>query len=222
MTHLAGVLLDVDGTLVDSNDAHAQAWVLALAEHGRQIDFAEVRRCIGMGGDKLLPKVAGIASESELGKKISDARGHIFQTRFLPDLKPCRGANDLLRRLHADGFRLAVASSAKKGELQGLLRVCGADEFIHTKTSSDDAENSKPDPDIIHAALQQVGLAANQMVLLGDTPYDLQSAQKAGVGMVAVRCGGWSDGALVGALAIFADPADLLAHYSASPFARQK
>src|SRR5258708_1111111 len=113
MPRLKGVLLDVDGTLVDSNDAHAEAWVRALAEAGVRAEFAKVRRLIGKGGDKLLPEVAGIDAASPRGKAIGERRGEIFQTEYLPSLRPFPGARDLLLRMKGNGLRLAVASSSK-------------------------------------------------------------------------------------------------------------
>lgn len=221
MSHLRGVLLDIDGTLVASNDAHARAWVEALAEQGITVAYDEIRRRIGMGGDKLLPEVSGISEESERGKAISKRRAEIFKERYLPKLEPTRGAHDLLQHLKNEGLALAVATSAKADELDGLLKVCGADQVIDTKTSSDDAENSKPDPDIVHAALERIDLPADAVVLLGDTPYDIEAAKRADVGTLAVRCGGWNDAHLAGALAIYQDPADLLGRYYASPLAHR-
>jgi HAD superfamily hydrolase (TIGR01509 family) len=220
MKKIRGVLLDVDGTLVDSNDAHARAWVKAFAEHGFEVSFEEVRRLIGMGGDKLLPKVAGIREDTPGGKAISKRRGEIFQKEYLPFLRPFPGSKELLRHLHSEGLRLAVASSAKEDELKGLLKVCGADAFIEAHTSSDDAEHSKPEPDIVHAALDEIGLPTEQVILLGDTPYDVEAAGRAGVGVVALRCGGWGDEDLAGALAIYDDRNDLLARYGTSPLAK--
>ncbi len=217
-----GVLLDVDGTLVDSNDAHARAWVEALAEHGIDVPFEKVRKMIGMGGDKLLPKATGIEEDTPEGKDISRRRREIFKERYLPHLKPTRGAHDLIVRLREEGFKLAVASSSKKDELEGLLRVCGAEDLVGPRTSSDDADESKPDPDIVHAALKKIGLPAGDVVLLGDTPYDVEAGGRAGVAVIAVRCGGWHDEALKGALAVYDDPADLLAHLDASPLVRPK
>lgn len=217
-----GVLLDIDGTLVDSNDAHAHAWLKALAEAGVKAEFATVRRLIGKGGDKLLPEVAGIDAESSKGKKISERRGEIFQKEYLPNLKPTPGAKELLARMKEAGMELAVASSAKDDELKGLLKVCGADEFIKAKTSSDDAENSKPDPDIVHAALGELGHPKNEVILLGDTPYDVEASLKAGIRVVALRCGGWGDADLKGAVQIYDDPADLLARFDDSPFGGRK
>jgi len=219
MKVIRGVLLDIDGTLVQSNDAHARSWVQALAEHGINVPYAEVRQRIGKGGDKLLPEVAGIDSESDQGKKLSQRRKEIFLKDYLPLLTPCPGARALLARMKQQGLKLAVASSAKNEELHQLLRVCGADEVIDTKTSSDDVENSKPDPDTVSAALDKVGLPADQVVFLGDTPYDVEAGVRAGVRVVAVRCGGWSDADLAGAAAVYQDPGDLLAHYASSPLA---
>lgn len=213
------VLLDVDGTLVESNDAHAHAWVKALAEAGVRVEFAAVRRLIGKGGDKLLPEVSGIDAESTRGQAISKRRGEIFQSEHLPKLKPTSGAKEMLARMKRAGLKLAVASSAKEAELKGLLEVCGADEFIEASTSSDDAENSKPDPDIIHVALNRLGHPPVSVILLGDTPYDVEASLKAGVRVVALRCGGWDDADLSGAVRIYDNPADLLAHFDDSPFA---
>ncbi len=218
MQRPTGVLLDVDGTLVDSNDMHAHAWVRSLAEAGVTVDFATVRRLIGKGGDKLLPEVSGIDAGSAKGKAISKRRGEIFRDEYLPKLRPFPGVKDLLARMTREGLKLAVASSSEKDQLKSLLEVCGADEFIEAGTSSDDAENSKPDPDIVRAALGQLGQPPEKVILLGDTPYDVEASLKAGIRVVALRCGGWGDADLTGAVRIYDDPADLLARFDASPF----
>ena len=219
MTKVRGVLLDVDGTLVDSNDAHANAWVEAMAEAGIEVPFSKVRRLIGMGGDKLLPASCGFEEDSSEGKKIGDRRQEIFRTRYLPTLQPFPQTKELLQRMTRAGLKLVVASSAKNDELQALLRVCGADELIDAKTSSDDAAHSKPDPDIVLAALERLGVPAAETLMLGDTPYDIGAAHKAGVRIVALRCGGWGDANLANAVAVYENPADLLANFDASPFA---
>lgn len=218
MPRLRGVLLDVDGTLIDSNDAHATAWVQALEEHGVKVSFEKVRKLIGKGGDKLLPEAAGIDADSAKGKKISLRRGEIFQSQFMPNLQPFPGARDLLIRMKQRGLRLAVASSAKKDELHELLRVCQVEDLLEKSTSSDDADNSKPSPDIVQAALKKNNLFAGETILLGDTPYDIEAASRAGVPSVALRCGGWSNADLSGALAIYDDAIDLLAKFDQSPF----
>ena len=219
MAHIQGVVLDVDGTLVDSNDAHAKSWVEAMAEHGYTVPFARVRQLIGKGGDKVLPETIGIQDESDEGKQISSRRGEIFKERYLPHVRAFPSAQKLLDHMHASGLKLAVASSAKPDELRALLQIVGAADLIEEKSSSKDAKNSKPDPDIMHATLEKIGLPAHEVVMLGDTPYDIESARKVGVGTIALRCGGWQDHDLAGALAIYTDPADLLSHYDTSPLA---
>jgi HAD superfamily hydrolase (TIGR01509 family) len=221
LSKIRGVILDVDGTLVDSNDAHAKAWVEALAEHGINVSFEQVRKLIGMGGDKLLPKVAGIAEDTPEGKAISQRRGEIFKTRYLPHIKAFPQTRELLLRMRDDGLKLVVASSAKEDELKPLLKIAGAAGLIEEKTSSDDADNSKPDPDIVKAALDSAGLSADEAVMLGDTPYDIEAASRAGVKVIAFRCGGWDDAHLASAIAIYDGPADLLAHYDESPLKRK-
>lgn len=219
MARLKGVLLDVDGTLIDSNDAHAKAWVQAFEEQGIEVPFEKVRKLIGKGGDKLLPEAVGIDVKSSMGKKISKLRGEIFQKEFLPSVQPFPGARDLLIRMKQEGLRLAVASSAKKDELHGLLRICQVDDLLEENTSSDDADSSKPSPDIVQAALKKNGLFAGEVILLGDTPYDIEAASRAGARSVGVRCGGWSSADLSGAIAIYESPIDLLAKFEQSPFA---
>lgn len=212
------VIFDVDGTLVDSNDAHARAWAEAMAESGWQIPVERIRPLIGMGGDKLLPQLTGIEVESPEGKAIAARRGTIFRERYLPALKPTRGAGSLLEKLHHIGMQLVVASSATANELEDLLRVAGATKWIKTTTSSDDAECSKPDPDIVRAALDSTNHQPDDVVMIGDTPYDITAAAGAGIGTIALRSGGWSDSALRDALAVYQDPQDLLDHYDGSPF----
>lgn len=219
---LRAVLLDVDGTLVDSNDAHARAWVDAFAEFGRAIAFERIRPLIGKGGDKLMPEVSGLDPESAEGKRIDARRSAIFQERYLPKLEPLPRARELLERFRADGLTLVVATSAKNEELEPLLEICGASRLVTARTSSDDAENSKPDADIVTAALARAKVPASDALMLGDTPYDIEAAARAGVDTVAVRSGGWDDAALVRALAIYDDASALLAHYEESPFGRER
>jgi HAD superfamily hydrolase (TIGR01509 family) len=213
------LLFDIDGTLVDSNDAHAAAWVQAFAEHGVIVDPTHVRRCIGMGGDKLMPEVSGITEDSPEGERISKRRKAIFTEEFLPRLQPFRDAGRLVAALKGRGLTLVAASSAKRDELEPLLRIAGAESLLDDSTSSDDAEESKPDPDIVHAALQRANAPAADAVMIGDTPYDVAAAARAGVQTIAFRCGGWSDEDLKGAIAVYDGPWDLLERLEASPLA---
>jgi HAD superfamily hydrolase (TIGR01509 family) len=217
---IRGAVLDVDGTLVDSNDAHAHAWVEALAENGVHVPFEKVRPLIGMGGDKLLPATAGLKEGSQKGERISRRRGEIFKQKYLPTLKAFPGAKELLSRMHSQGLRLVVASSAKADELGPLLKICGADGLVEDTTSSDDADRSKPDPDIIHAALTALAFSPAEAVMLGDTPYDIEAAARAGLAVIAFRSGGWDERELKGAVAIYQGPGELLRLYDSSPLTR--
>lgn len=220
MAHIRGVILDVDGTLVNSNDAQARSWVEAMADEGYQVPFDKVRPLIGMGGDKVLPDTIGVDKDSATGKKISQRRGEIFKERYLPTIHPFPHAQDLLNSMREHGLKLAIASSAKPDELKSLLSIVGAADLIQDKSSEKDASNSKPSPDIMEVTLRKIGLPANELLMLGDTAYDIEASKKVGIGTIALRCGGWSDRDLAGAVAIYNDPADLLAHYDESPLAQ--
>lgn len=211
-----GVLLDVDGTLIDSNDAHAASWSDALREFGQDVPFDRVRPLIGMGGDKLLPQLTGLDHESEAARRITARRKEIFKTMYLPHLRAFPCAHELLARLGQDGFELVVATSAERQELNALLEQAGLEELVDRKTSSSDAERSKPDPDIIKAALDRGGLRAEDVLMLGDTPYDIEAAAHAGVGTIALRCGGWPDRALAAAVELHDDVTALLRDYDSS------
>ena len=218
MKPLKAVLLDVDGTLVDSNDAHAQAWQVVFERNGFDASFERVRRLIGEGGDKLVPEITGLEVASPEGKRLTTERRALFQHVYLPELRAFPRSDALLERLHAQGLTLVVASSATDDELRPLLELCGALPFIAQQTSSDDAKRSKPDPDIVQVALHKARCGPSEAILLGDTPYDVEAAAKAGVRAVAVRSGGHPDAALARAVAIYDDAADLLAHFESSPF----
>jgi HAD superfamily hydrolase (TIGR01549 family) len=211
------ILLDIDGTLIDSNDAHARAWVASLAEHGYVVPFEQVRPLIGMGGDKILPLVAGLDPESDEAKRMAKERSELFQ-RELPSLRPTRGARDLLVLLRDEGFELVVATSAQATEVKSVLEQAGVADLIQAAASSGDADSSKPDPDIVQAALAKAHRFAAHSVLIGDTPYDIEAASRARVSTIALRCGGgWDDEALSDAIAIYDDPADLCARFAESP-----
>jgi HAD superfamily hydrolase (TIGR01509 family) len=185
------------------------------------VPFEKGRRLIGMGGDKVLREVSPESEKRPTGRRINRRCQEIFMERYVPSLRPCPGAQDLLEHLRASGLRLVVASSATDVELDALL-VCGGDKLIDARISADDADNSKPDPDIVKAALDKTALGPHEAVMLGDTPCDVAAASKAGVAVIAFRCGGWTDADLKGALAVYDDPADLLAHYDTSPLAWAK
>ncbi len=219
MAKIKGVILDVDGTLVDSNDSHTQAWIQAFGEFGFKPSYEEVRHLIGMGSDKMLPTITGYTKESVTGKLISQRWDEIFKEQFLPRLRPFDGNRELLQKMKNEGLKLVIASSAKEDQLEVLLEVAKVKDLIQEKTSSDEAKNSKPDPDIIEIALKKIGVTAEEAIMIGDTPYDIEAARKLEIGTIAFRSGGWEDSELGGAIAIYNDAADLLAHYHDSPLA---
>ena len=210
-------LFDVDGTLIDSNAAHAETWTQALHEHGIATDLATVRSLIGMGGDKLLPRVADLDEDSPKGRAIAARKKALFRER-LAGLQPTRGARALVEYLLRQGVDLAIATSAGDDEMQRLLEQAGVADLIPSRASKDDAAESKPDPDIVHAAMQRSRARPETTVMIGDTPYDVEAAARAGVRAIALRCGGyWTDDDLRGAVAIFDDSAALLEHLRKSP-----
>jgi len=216
---LRGVIFDIDGTLVDSNEAHARSWVDTLHEAGYDVPFDVIWPMIGMGGDKLLPSATGIESDSRLGKDLSKRRWEIFQRDYLPRLKPMPGARELVARVRQDDLAIMVASSAGGNELGALMEAADVADLMEETTSASDAEDSKPDPDIVQAAVRKSGLEPDELIMLGDTPYDVQAAIGANVKLVGLLCGGWTMLELSGATAIYDDPADLLRWYDYSPFA---
>jgi HAD superfamily hydrolase (TIGR01509 family) len=189
-----------------------------FAEFGYAIRFEHVRPLVGMGGDKLLPILTGLDHESPRGKRLTARKKQLFEEKYLPQLQPTRGARQLLEHMRAEELRLVIATSAGDDEMRALLDRADVADLIDEATSSADVEASKPDPDVIGAALERGRLRPDEAVMIGDTPYDIAAAVKAGLPTIALRCGGWWDDlALGGAVAIYDDPADLLANYDDSP-----
>lgn len=220
--NLRVLLLDVDGTLVDSNDQHARAWVDVFAEGGDRVPYEAVRALVGMGGDKLVQVFNGLSPDEPRSRELRDRRKELFAARYLGSVRPFPGARALVERAARVGLKRVVATSASTMDLERLLEIAEVKDLIDEATSADDVAASKPEPDIVQCALQKVGCEPREAVLLGDTPWDLAAATRAGVAMVALRCGGWSDAELRSAAAIFDDPADLLRRWEASPFARPR
>ncbi|MBA3395280.1 MAG: HAD family hydrolase [Deltaproteobacteria bacterium] len=220
MRRYAAVLLDVDGTLVDSNDAHAHAWAETFAELDHAVDYSRLRRMIGLGGDRMIESVVG---HLDLGhkklEKIGKRRTEIFRENWLSKVRPLVGARALVLRLRAEGYQYAIASAARADELVPLLELADIADLCERQTTSSDVPASKPDPAAIEAALNCVSVDRTRVVMIGDTPYDIEACSGANVDIIAVTSGGWSHDSLAGAVAVFAGPADLLARWSASPLA---
>jgi HAD superfamily hydrolase (TIGR01509 family) len=217
---VTGVIFDIDGTLVDSVDLHAQAWQEAFRHFGFDIPYDTVRGQIGKGGDQLLPALLPKDVVKEKGEEIDKYRADLFKREYMPKVRPFPAVRELFERIKRDGKRVALASSAKGPELKEYKRLANIGDLIEAETSSDDAEKSKPHPDIFEAALDRLGgIDPAEVVVVGDTPYDAEAAGKAGLRTVGVLCGGFPADRLraAGCVALYRDPADLLRQYEASP-----
>jgi HAD superfamily hydrolase (TIGR01509 family) len=219
------IIFDIDGTLLDSVDLHAQAWQEALRHFGHDIPFQEIRSQIGKGGDQLLPL---FLSKEELDKKqkdIQEFRASLFKEKYLSKVKPFPGVRELFEKVLASGQRPALASSARGDELEQYERIARIEDLVHVETSSADAEKSKPHPDIFVAALGRLGKKTKRkdVIVVGDSPYDAEAAGKAGLKTVGVLCGGFPKDALqaAGCIAIYQGPEELLAQYDTSPLAKK-
>lgn len=206
---IRAVILDLDGTLVDSNDAHAEAWVAALHRHGIERTYDDIRPLIGMGADQLIPRVTDVDPKSELGEAISDAWSEKFKV-MIPDLRPMRGARELLEALHARGLHVILGTSGDSAIIDPLLDLANVRDLIPQRVTADDVEASKPEPDIIQAALHKLGVPAEAALMVGDTLFDAQAAKNADVRVVLLRCG--RDPRLLDADFTYDDPADLAQH----------
>jgi HAD superfamily hydrolase (TIGR01509 family) len=202
-------LLDVDGTLVDSNDAHAHAWAETLARHGLDVPFLRVRRMIGMGGDRVIEELMGHARGSDANEAISSERSRIFRDRWLREVRTLRGSRDLVLRLRDGGYHFAIASAAKSSELAPLLELANVADLIEVTTTSSEVDESKPDPEIVETALAKLSRPRSRAVMVGDTPYDLHAAHAAGVACIGVTSGGWTAYDLRDAISVFDGPYDL-------------
>jgi HAD superfamily hydrolase (TIGR01509 family) len=205
-----GVLFDVDGTLVDTTYIHAAYWAEALRQHGRRIPAAEIHYAIGMSSEQLLDHCLGDDAEADRDA-ITEAHLTLYK-QWWGRLNPLPGARDLLFACHDRGLAVVLASSAKDEELTALRGALDADDAIDVATSSSDAETGKPAPDILDAALEQSGLAAEQVVFLGDAVWDGYAARRAGIPFIALTCGGTPEQELrrAGAVEVWANPAELL------------
>ena len=222
---IRGVIFDVDGTLVDSNNLHIEAWREAFARYGKALGYDEVHAQIGKGGDQLMPVFLSREELETFGEALERMRIDLFVAKYLPRAKPFAKVRELFQRLKDDGLRIALASSAKKEELAQHKKNLGIDDLLEGATSADDAEHSKPSPDIFVAALHRLeGIAPEESVVVGDSPYDAVAAARAGMRTIGVLSGGFSAERLrkEGVIAVYRDVADLLQRYDQSPFAQAK
>lgn len=208
---LEAVFTDIDGTLIDTNALHVAAWCDAFRTHGYPVQPTVVAPMIGMGAGKIVSLVAtGLDAREGVGKAIAEDHKRRFLNGYLRQARPTPGARELLAALRSRGVRVYVASSARAQEREMLLQRAGVADLVDPPPRA--ATNGEPDADFVAAALVQAGVDPGLACLIGDTPYDIEAAARAGVCAVAVRCGGWDDKALSGAVAIYDDPSDIVRH----------
>jgi HAD superfamily hydrolase (TIGR01509 family) len=208
------VIFDVDGTLVDSNELHVAAWREAFQRYGKEVDPAALRKQMGKGGDQLMPVFWSKAELEKFGEEMQALRVELFMRKYLPLCRPFPGVRPLFERLKREGVQIALASSAKEPELEHHLEALGIGDLVDGATSADDAEHSKPCPDIYQAALSRLpATAAAEAIVVGDSPYDAQAAARAGMRCIGVLTGGFTERELLeaGAVAVYEDVAHLAA-----------
>ncbi len=216
------VLCDIDGTLVQSNWLHAEAWQVAFGAMGVHLELEELRRQIGKGGDELIPVFVPWWKQEIVAEPLKALRKHVFQHGLRQKVEPLPGVRDLLLRMRAAGIQVALASSSAKDDLGVMKRVANIEDLVDEETCSEDAERAKPHPDIFQVALEKLGLTCSECIALGDTPYDAESAGKAGVRTIGVTTGGWSreDLLAAGCVEVYDGAADLLANFERSALMR--
>lgn len=206
---LRAVLFDIDGTLIDSNDLHAQAWGEVFRQYGVDLTHQCIRDQIGKGGDNLMPALLPPELIERHGHALEEQRKALFKRDYLPKVQPFPGVKALFEGLKASGASIVLATSAGEEELESHKRTLGIADLIDGATSADDVEHSKPCPDIFQAALAKLpGVAVHEVIVVGDTPYDMEAARSAGMARVAVLCGGFVPADLfgAGAMALFDGP----------------
>lgn len=211
------VLFDIDGTLVDSNYVHVDAWSRAFRDAGRQVPSWRVHRCIGMDGSTLLETLVG-SSDSAIASEAKKLHGEYYAAAS-KDLEVLPGARELLSDLDSRGLSVVLATSAPEDELATLRDLLEVEDSVTVVTTGEDAEVAKPAPDIVAVALERAGVAADAAVMVGDSVWDIEAAGRAGVRAIGVLSGGISRSELLdaGAVAVFDDPADLLKNLESSP-----
>jgi len=219
---IKALLCDIDGTLVQSNWLHAEAWQKAFAAMGIHLELEELRRQIGKGGDELIPVFVPWWKRKHVEEPLKTLRKSLFQTEFRERVQALPRAREFLAKLQQSGIRVALASSAPKDDLLFYKKLVGMDDLIDTQTSADDAKRSKPHPDIFEAALKHLGLKPHEVLALGDTPWDAEAAGKAEIWTIGVETGGWSRQELLaaGCVEVYASVADLLEHFDQSALMR--
>jgi HAD superfamily hydrolase (TIGR01549 family) len=189
--HLEGIIFDVDGTLVDSNDAHADCWLEAFAHFGKKVEWDVMRRQIGKGGDLLVPDLLNAREMQRFGEELKTYRTELYKSKYLPHVKPFPRVEELFAELRRRGVKIALASSSNPDEVEYYTQLLGVGELLEGSTSKHDAKLSKPSPEIFRAALDQIGTAVERTMTVGDTPYDVLASHRAALPIAAVLSGGF-------------------------------
>ena len=202
---IRGVIFDLDGTLVDSNDLHTEAWQETFRHYGKEIAYADLRRQIGKGGDQYLPVFLNEREMREIGPEIEKFRADLFKQKYLDRVRPFPKVRELFQRLRDDGKRVALGSSGNDDEVTHYAKLAEIGELFETQTTKSDVAHSKPRPDVFLSALNLLGTAADETIVIGDTPYDIEAAKKASLRTIGLRCGGFPEDELraCGAIAIY-------------------
>jgi HAD superfamily hydrolase (TIGR01549 family) len=207
-------IFDLDGTLVDSNELHVESWDRAFRHFGKEFSRAELRAQIGKGSDQYLPEFLSAEEMKRFGKELDEYRSELFKKEYLPRVQPFPKVRELFQCLRDAGQRMMLATSGKRTDTKHYTKLLEIDDLIEGYTSAEDAEQSKPAPDIFAVALRKLGdVSAPEAVVVGDTRFDVEAAAKASLVTIGVLCGGTSEEVLhkAGAIAIYRDPADILA-----------
>ncbi|HEY2615223.1 MAG TPA: HAD family phosphatase [Chthoniobacterales bacterium] len=220
---IRAAIFDLDGTLVDSNELHVEAWHETFLHFGKEIPREELRAQIGKGGDQYLPVFLSERELRQFGEEADELRGKIFKDKYLSRVRPFPRVRELLERVRGDGKKIALASSGKADEVAHYQKLARIEGLVDSQTTMDEVAHSKPKPDVFIAALRKLGnLPPDEAIAIGDTPYDIEAAKKINLATIALLCGGFSEDDLraEGAVAIFRDPEDLFERYYQSPLAR--
>jgi HAD superfamily hydrolase (TIGR01549 family) len=197
------ILFDIDGTLVDTNDLHTDAWLEAFARFGKQFDRETMRHQIGKGGDLLVPDLLNAREMRTFGDELREYRGKLFKEQYMPRARPFPGVPDLFAALDRRGIRMALASSSNPDEVEYYARLLDVEKYLKAATSKEDAEFSKPSPEIFRAAMERAGADPEFTLVVGDTPYDVLAAHRIALPVVAVLSGGFERDLLAKAEFIF-------------------
>ena len=219
---IRALICDIDGTLIDSVPAHIEAWKRAFARFGKEVSDEEIRHQIGKGNDDMLPVFFSREKLDRFRLDLEKYRGELFKREYLPSLKPFPRVRDLFECIKHDGIKIALGSTAKGEDIAIYKEMARIEDLVTCAVCSEEVEHSKPHRDICAVALDKLGLPAEQVLAIGDTAYDVESASKMSVCSIGFLCGGGTKDELerAGCVAVYSHPADLLEHYDGSPLSR--